>query len=205
MKYYILSFKNRKYVLDIAFFIELLQDSLAYDITSILNELNISIIDIDFEINLDPNKIYILFNDQIVKYSQTSIDLCEKIKCFYINKFYEIYAYKLHNILEIMSSTSNDSVFSYLYHKYPMINNDKESAYLEILNSGDATDISELEKYLEFADSQINTIFVEDNEKNIVTTQYDNLNELMITLILHFNNMRYDFNSLSTSKQLKNV
>ena len=204
MKYYILSFKNRKYVLDIAFFIELLQDSLTHDINSILDELDISIVDIDFEINLDPNKIYILFNDQIIEYKLT-FDLYEHIKHFYINKFYEIYAQKLHNILEIMSSTSNDSVFSYLYHKYPMINNDKESAYLEILNSGDATDISELEKYLEFADSQINTIFVEDNEKNIVTTQYDNLNELMIALILHFNNMRYDFNSLSTSKQLKNV
>lgn len=205
MKYYILSFKNRKYVLDIAFFIELLQDSLAYDITSILNELNISIIDINFEINLDPNKIYILFNDQIVKYSQTSIDLCEEIKRFYINKFYEKYSYKLYNVLEIMSTASNDSIFSYLYHKYPMINNDKETAYLQILNSGDAIDISELEKYLEFTDSQINMIFVEDNEKNILTTQYDNLNELMITLILHYINMRYDFNSLSTSKQLKNV
>lgn len=204
MKYYILSFKNRKYILDIAFFIELLQDSSAYDINPILNELDISVVDIDFEINLDASKTYILFNDQIIEYKLT-FDLYEYIKHFYINKFYEMYAQKLHNILEIMSSTSNDSVFSYLYHKYPMINNDKESAYLEILNSGDVTDISELEKYLEFADSQINTIFVEDNEKNIVTTQYDNLNELMITLILHFNNMRYDFNSLNTSKQLKNV
>lgn len=201
MKFYIFSFKNRQYVLDIAFFIELLQDSLSGDITPILNDLDIEAKDIDSEISLNPDKIYTLVNDQIMEYKLT-FDICEYVKRQFINQLYEVNTYKLLNILEHIGALSSDSIYSYLCAKYPIIRIDKETAYLEILNSGDVKDIEALEKYLEFSESSPPWDFNSAEEKKIIL-EYNNLNELMIALILYYNNTRGDNNSISASKQLR--
>jgi len=202
MKYYKFYFTTHQYILDISFFIELLQESIDYDIKSILTELNIEAVELDYEIELDQDKIYIQDNDQIIEYNLT-FDICEKVKNHYINKFYKLYSFKSINMLMLKSFIDNTSIKSYLNLKYPIIKSDKESAYLEILNTGDINEINILEKYLEFNDSFINSAFSNLIDEKEIIGGYNNLNELMIALILFYNNNYYDYNSLNISKQLK--
>jgi len=202
MKYYLLNHDDTEYILDIAFFVDLITETEG-DISPILDQLNIKSIEIPQVISFNSSKIYIL--DKTVKEINHDIIVIDSIRRHFVNQYYNDYYEKHSNITISFKRIKYLETLFYFMKRYPSFMNDKESAYLDILNSGDVNQIAQLEELLEIGELYdffaVNMSKIID-EKSIF--EFTQLDEMMIGFILYYNNARYDLKSFNLNQQFYN-
>ena len=202
MIYYNFTYDKNKYIIDLDFFLNLISEFINNP-EPILNDLDITTVELD-EFDYIDGRIYKIINDNEIDSELLTPELMESFKKYFINLFYDIINQRQNTLLLLRSLQYQDELIQ-MINKHNNYLIDRESVFLDILNSGDVNEIEFLESFLEQGPFDLYSLFRDMLLKSINSDsemiKSDSIEELIINLVIYIDNMKYDTRSYFINKQ----